>query len=629
MARVCTRRTRLWLSAAFMVIGACTTTTKSVRVDGCLTPLANQPSAASTARLDCRRGVAYSLPKAQVTLNASRHRVATTDPRADLAVADLAFATEKDPEKKAIIGAVQQLLGAIVSASDLVNAANNLVTKDQAAVSAAQTALSDDTAAKAAATKIATDKKTLSEAQDKLAKEKLSLDTANASLAKAQAAFPKWQETATLTVIPAVPDPTARYVANLAHEPTRDDTLKISVVNGLLSSSNTVSTDQTPNLIVSLADAAITAGSFPGVKGVAAPAPVATIDDVRTALDCSYDIVEVFDPTSDEQKAVVDADLSAVNSHITLEVASSLPGDSGAAPPDQTDGLVYRIATPVVIRASAQLQSDSIFARCPLAALPTAQSALAVVPDSRTSYVINNKAGAFTTTNQSFGFSNGMLTDYSIQRPSEIAAVANIPVRIAQDLIQIPTQLLQLRLNYDTQATAVVNAQTAYQQALLSRTSALATSQATIVNAQTALRQAQLNQPIAVVNEQTALVNAQTTLQQSRANQPLAGVNSQIALVNANTALQQAQAGGPIAMLNSQTALQNAETALQQAKIGESTAVTTARTALINASTAYQQALIQQPTALTNAETTLVQAHAALIQAEQALEEVMAKQKSK
>ena len=79
-----------------------------------------------------------------------------------------------------------------------------------------------------------------------------------------------------------IPDDTQRFVANLDHSSWRDDSVKLSVVNGLLTSSNTQSTDQSANIIESLASAAIGIVTFigagvpvvpPGVAPAAKPAP--------------------------------------------------------------------------------------------------------------------------------------------------------------------------------------------------------------------------------------------------------------------------------------------------------------------------------------------------------------------
>lgn len=628
------------LIAWLLLLGSCTATTESIRVDGCIAKLPIKQDTPSPASLLCQQGVQYSLPKAQVTLSASRQRIPISDPRADLETAKALLASTDDASQIATLTSIIAALSAIVSAQNDVTDQTTQVTLDANAVTIAQTIFTSELGAKSSApgssgpgssaptgvssAQLQADRNTLWTAQSTLLNDQKRLNQLTSDLSTKLDEFPKWQETVSLTLIPAVPDPTARYITNLRHKVTRDDNWTVNVSNGLLNSLSSTSTDQTPNLIVSLADTAISIAAYGGGASGAIKVAPSALATAQPALDCNYALVQVFNPLDPNDLDKLHATLLKVESNIDVDIDyGQIPADASLLPPNVTSGLVYRIATPIVIRAAARTGADLLTAKCPLNTLPTAQSIMAVIPDSRSQYVIESIAGPFTTTSLSFGFSNGMLTNYTATRPSELAAIGNIPTRIGQDLLQIPTQIIQAKVNYDTQATALVNAQTAYQQAQLSRPTTLTNSQAALVNAQTALQQAQLNQPVAVVNGQTALVTAQTSFQQAQAAQPTAAVNSQIALANANTALQQAQAGSGIALLTSQTAMANAEAALQQATIGASTAETTARTALVNAYTAYQQALSNQPTATTNSQTSLIQAHAALLQAEQALRKLI------
>jgi hypothetical protein len=110
-----------------------------------------------------------------------------------------------------------------------------------------------------------------------------------------------------------------------------------------------------------------------------------------------------------------------------------------------------------------------------------------------------------------------MLTQYTTHQPSEIAAVAGIPITIARSIISIPAQILQLRVNYDTQATA-------------------------LVNANTALLQAQLSQPVAIVNAKTALQNAQNALMAAELAEQTTSLNGRAAIASARAALLEAMA---------------------------------------------------------------------------------------
>ena len=371
-------------------------------------------------------GFVYSLPIGQILINALRTQISKID---------------------------------LAKAQTAVSQANAAIAKDQAAI----------TAANGDATKTAA-------AQAALSSDKAALDAANTSLALTTANQNKWQETATLTVLPIAPDPTARYVSDLIHDDTRDDTLNISVVNGLLTSTTLTSTDQTPNIIVTLADTVITLVAMAG--GVPVPAASRTAP-LLPPTDCEYSIAEVFDPLNKEQVDNINMSLKTVGARVEVGDSALVDPSQQPVPPNQgtssketnLPGLVYRVATPVALQISSDptpnlpLPTKDTPVQCELASPITAQSITAVVPDTRSRYVVSSTAGPFTTTNLTFGFSSGLLTNYSVQRPSEVAAIAGIPLRIANDIMQIPTQLLQARFNFDTQATALVNAQGALKRA--------------------------------------------------------------------------------------------------------------------------------------------------------------------
>ncbi|MEX3917901.1 hypothetical protein AB4Y43_16915 [Paraburkholderia sp. BR10872] len=375
----------------------------------------------------------------------------------------------------------------------------------------------DDTALKAA--QAANDNTKISAAQAAKKTDQTALDQATTALAVAKANQGKWQESATLTVLAIAPDATARFTANLSHNWTRDDTLKISVINGLLTTSSSTSVGQTPNLIISLADTAITIATL-GTGGFPGPAPAPAPGAHPAPVSCYYSIAQVFDPLNEKEVSDLNG-LLRDNAHSNIklsipELSQKLdPLEKPSTEPPKISGLVYRVATVVDMQLVTNSSAMDPGSPCPLASYPAAQSITTVVPDSRTQFVFSSTAGSFTTTNLTFGFSNGMLTDYTAQRPSELMAIAGIPVRIATDIMQIPTSIFQARVNLDTQKTALVNGDTALKQAQIQQAASLNTAQTAVVNAQAALATATVGKSTSIVNAQTALVQAQTALKQA------------------------------------------------------------------------------------------------------------------
>ena len=240
--------------------------------------------------------------------------------------------------------------------------------------------------------------------------------------------------------------------------------MKLSVINGLLTSSTISSTDQTANILVQLAG---TIAAFTGVP--AAPsipiAPAAPAPTPKVAECPPYEFAIVFDPTDAEAIKKAQDGLQAAGrpTVLTLNVppppslAEPAKGDKKPAPTDK-DGLRYRTPTSVVISITVNEQA-ALAPPCSMKTLPTPQSAVAVVPDSGSTYRLPSTAGAFTTTVASLSFSNGMPTAYNRQRASELLALARIPVDIMKAIVSVPAQILSARINYDNQATAQINAQ--------------------------------------------------------------------------------------------------------------------------------------------------------------------------
>jgi Caspase domain len=241
-------------------------------------------------------GLVYSLPKGQVLVNASRTQISAAD---------------------------------VVQAQAKLDQATAAVEKDKASVSAAT---GDATKLAAAQAALQTDQATLSAAVNVLTVAKNNVG--------------KYQESASFTLLPIVPDPTAQYVVDLNHEPTRDDTVSLAVINGLLSSTSLTSVDQTPNIIVTLADTIITALQVAAGDPFVAASPGAR----PPKPSCNtYSIAEIFDPLSTSELKRVTDSLRTHSASITINNLS-LTGVQPPIPIQQSEpsqdvsGIVYRVA---------------------------------------------------------------------------------------------------------------------------------------------------------------------------------------------------------------------------------------------------------------------------------------------
>jgi hypothetical protein len=548
------------LATILAVSGCAGNTVRSVQTEVCKTDsLAMQgPSATKPCAHGIPSGLVYALPKGQVMLAAYRKPISAADvakAQADVASANQALA---DASNKLAAAQATQTKNAAAAGETAAQKGADLaaVTAAQATLAAAQ-ALVQSATAKLADIKSGLPKPTpddLIQANQLVADAKVKVDGATAALAEAQKQTDidaaktalakankgyqdaeanlvkikndvqpgKFVETVTLTPLSIIPEDTQRFVANLDHSAWRDDSLKLSVANGLLTSSNTQSTDQTANIIENLASAAIGIVTFFGAGVPVVPPSTTPPTPARApgeaALPCDYVYSQVFDPTSATEVSAVSGRLQAadIRAHFVLWTTLSARTPAIAAQnistyakdPTAINGLVYR--TPVGVTVFVVPTNDANTTKdCPLQTKSQAQSLQVFVPDTNADFIAPIRAGALTASSTQFAFSNGMMTDYSLNQPSEALAFSSIPVDIVNKIMTIPTSILKLRLDYTTAQTSLASQQAALITAQGSEAIAL-------VNARTALQTAETNLATADINDPTARFNALTALVQAR-----------------------------------------------------------------------------------------------------------------
>ncbi len=318
-------------------------------------------------------------------------------------------------------------------------------------------------------------------------------------------------------MLPAEPDPDSKthFITNLNHNVLRDDSISLTAPNGLLNTSTGTSIDQTPNIIVSVADAVISFGAMGG-GGVGQAGLMTEGASPTTPPSCLVDSWStIFDPTNatETQKAITGLAGKTMNLALSVDFTppSAIPAPTGS----DISGLVYRPLTSARITVGPASTATSAANTCQLQSGTVSQSIVALVPDSNVAYVVPETAGYFSTSTFNLGFSNGTLVSDTISRPSELLGIARIPGQIANDIIAIPTQILQLKYNYDSQATALVNQQATLKAAEIQQAATISTALTAVKNAQTALLQADINQPAAVASARTALIQAESGLEKA------------------------------------------------------------------------------------------------------------------
>lgn len=431
------RNATLLLSAALLV--------------GCQTPVVMSAKPGSPGA----GGLVYALPKAQVLLEASRTVIT---------------AEEVDKARKAA-----------AQAGEVVTAAAGAEAAAKGALKEAETVL----AAGAATVKAElTQKRDVADAVARvrtaqLEAARLMLKEARKRQADLEGHEGSYEMSAALKLLPVVPDVAHRYAARLSGDGTRDDSLKLATVNGLLSSAGTESTGQVAAILVNIASA---------IAGAKAPSAGWKLNTYgapfklgEPAPPCKpFATSLVFDPTDTAGRDAAIEQLKTVSQgSLALSVAVPAAPLHLADEQQAREGLVYRAPVPVNITVASQPSPA-----CPGEGTPSSTVLNATVPDSRSSYVMPVTAGAFTKTRTAFEFKDGMPTAFNVDRPSQLAAITRIPVDILKAIVEVPASLIKLRVDYDSQAAALTDAEVKQLKAQLD-----------LINARNALKDAQPAEP--------------------------------------------------------------------------------------------------------------------------------------
>ncbi len=400
-------------------------------------------------------GLAYGLPRGMVQVKAERKRLSADDTAKLKKIAETAEAKAK---------ALGDRLSAAKSELELAMA--NL---DQPSTIKAKL---EDEAAKAKAN-VASLKSLEAEATSKA-------DAARAAADVAGGAVGQLKDTVTLTVLPVSADPDARFVAKLNHWYTRDDDLKLTVQNGLLASGATTSSDRTPDIIVALAKTIVAfSGGLSPVTGFG-PSNVRPPQAGRRDVCREFTAVVEFDPT--DNTPLVGSARTPPNgrrsvpwarqvllelSDNTLELGAGpsvrqtdgqsvpkQPRKEGAEDANSLQGLAYRMPAPYWVSLLSKSAGN-----CLLTPDQQTQTVSVNLPDPTQTFVLPSQAGAFTKSVTTHAFKDGIPTEFSTTRPSEILAVANLPLDLARAIISVPTEMLKLKVDYNNQAQALTEAQ--------------------------------------------------------------------------------------------------------------------------------------------------------------------------
>ena len=279
----------------------------------------------------------------------------------------------------------------------------------------------------------------------------------------------------TVTLLAPVADPTKRYVAAPEHRQTRNDQLALKTnASGLLTNSDATAEDQTGAIVVTLAGAISAAigvplgppsgGAVLNMLSPPPPSPCGSDNPRPPDAPIPFSIEYTLDPTDAREMGPIrsgalatpttplEQRLCSLGANFRFGIAAvGKPTGTGVSG-TTASGLFYRRELPYVMSiytSRGDKPADFVIAKTILLNLPN-ESPLEMV---------KLESGTFTTRTFATIFDNGILTSHTEAKPSEALAIARIPVEVMKAIFEIPTSLVQLKVNYTSKEKELVTAQ--------------------------------------------------------------------------------------------------------------------------------------------------------------------------
>jgi hypothetical protein len=232
-----------------------------------------------------------------------------------------------------------------------------------------------------------------------------------------------------------VPDPNLQFILNYKALATSEDDVKVTIgANGLLSKIVVTSEDKSGAIILKLIDIGKEVAKM-GVIFSEGPQVVydATFDpfdlqartrvmDALATYNCSYKLTRI--------------------SGNSVDVARSISTSETGSP---TSGVAFR----PVFAYNLTLINDGRSASVQTVLLPN-EAQVMTIPITR---------AAFVKKVTTVAFDHGLLTEVDINKPSEMLAFMDIPLAIAKAIVDVPAELVQLKINTSKGNTDLANQQ--------------------------------------------------------------------------------------------------------------------------------------------------------------------------
>ena len=270
---------------------------------------------------------------------------------------------------------------------------------------------------------------------------------------------------ATLGELQTVPD--RNYLMRLTQNPSASfhDRVQVQMTEaGLLTTVSSIVTDESPKIVAQLARLGKLAA---GVPDTAKTTRVSGQDEGPTFHLVARVVVDPADPHDvREQLDRFEIDLEASPMTVGTDARCALTPSAVCEPVCNQSGVCYRPVIPYSVRvkpAGFVLPAQGL-KPASVAWLPEGVQEIMMLPNRSPVVCLPIERGAFVTSKFKVTFAEGLLTEMSSDKPSEILGFMSIPLDIARAIVSVPGELLQVKVtNYGNVAKAAESEKKAFE----------------------------------------------------------------------------------------------------------------------------------------------------------------------
>ncbi len=264
-----------------------------------------------------------------------------------------------------------------------------------------------------------------------------------------------------ITAEDTITDDPWSFSANLNHSRSRSDSLELTIKNGLLDGAVGSTEDKTGEIISSLAGALSGLKRFSGINKSGNVTAMRSLTDLNNCKkDKAISVTQVIDPDVDNDYVILNRRLHAGCISICTDNIRPRKLKINKKSNGEIPGLVYRQPGlySFYINNNDSKQYSNTGKSCSNTHEAIQTVKLNLAQGGRVGYIEMPK-GRFSKNDYDVSFSKGMLAKNKIVRPSEVVGAISIIPNALKEIISIPAELIQLKVNYSTSEKDLIELQ--------------------------------------------------------------------------------------------------------------------------------------------------------------------------